>query len=150
MNATYRIVVGVDGSDGGHRALRWAAHEAATRGGTVQAVTAWRWDDETDLPPDDLRRRAEDVQAQEIAAVAPGLPISGQVVEGRPADALTAAARGADLLVLGSHGHSRVWQTVLGSVTQECIRKASCPVVVIPVPELAEAHTTLPAVAPGA
>ena len=27
MNATYLIVVGVDGSDGGHRALRWAAHQ---------------------------------------------------------------------------------------------------------------------------
>lgn len=147
MNATYLIVVGVDGSDGGHRALRWAAHEAASRNGTVQAVTAWRWDDESGLPPEELRRRAEDLQAQEIAALAPGLPVAGQVVEGRPADALTAAARGADLLVLGSHGHSRVWHTVLGSVAEECIRKATCPVVVIPVAEQADRPTTSPAVA---
>ena len=33
MTSTYLIVVGVDGSAGGRRALRWAAHEAATRGG---------------------------------------------------------------------------------------------------------------------
>src|SRR5256885_3729398 len=40
---TYRIVVGFDGSDGGSRALSWAVAEAAERGGTVQAVTAWQW-----------------------------------------------------------------------------------------------------------
>ncbi|MEV1286498.1 hypothetical protein [Micromonospora sp. NPDC049679] len=31
----------------------------------------------------------------------------GHVLEGRPADVLTAAATAADLLVLGSHGHTR-------------------------------------------
>jgi nucleotide-binding universal stress UspA family protein len=46
---------------------------------------------------------------------------------------LTAAARNAGLLVLGSHGHSAVRQTVLGSVSAECIRKATCPVVVLPI-----------------
>src|SRR5436190_531591 len=40
---TYRIVAGLDGSDGGLRALSWAVAEAARRGGTVQAVTAWQW-----------------------------------------------------------------------------------------------------------
>ena len=42
MTGNYLIVVGVDGSDGGRRALDWATREAATRGGTVQAVIAWR------------------------------------------------------------------------------------------------------------
>jgi nucleotide-binding universal stress UspA family protein len=41
---TYRIVVGVDGCDGADRALRWGAHEAERRGGTVQAVIARTWD----------------------------------------------------------------------------------------------------------
>jgi hypothetical protein len=62
------------------------------------------------------------------------LPIAAEVIEGRPADVLAAAGSAADLLVLGSHGHSRVRHTVLGSVSEDCIRKASCPVVVIPVP----------------
>jgi len=55
---------------------------------------------------------------------------------------LTAAARTADLLVLGSHGHSRIRRTALGSVSEECIRRAACPVVVIPVPakQLEPAH----------
>ncbi|HLU32545.1 MAG TPA: universal stress protein [Natronosporangium sp.] len=130
------IVVGVDGSDGGRRALQWAAQEAASRGGTVQAVTAWRWD----VPggglegagEEDPRQRASDILEREVASVGK-VPVACEVREGRPADVLVAAARDADLLVLGSRGHSRVWQAVLGSVTEECVRRATCPVVVIPV-----------------
>ena len=60
--------------------------------------------------------------------------MAAEVIEGRPADVLAGASSAADLLVLGSHGHSRVRHTVLGSVSADCIRKAACPVVVIPVP----------------
>lgn len=160
------IVAGVDGSDGGRRALAWAVREATARGGTVWAVTAWRWD----LPgggldpshrsvgdlgvngragnpevPDiaggggdhgggDAGRVAAELLASEVAALPVDAPVVSRVREGRAADVLGAVARDADLLVLGSHGHSRVWHTVLGSVAEECIRKATCPVVVIPVP----------------
>jgi nucleotide-binding universal stress UspA family protein len=141
---TYHIVVGVDGSEGGRRALAWAVYEAAARAGTVQAVVAWRWDS-PDLPPraathpDQERDRARQVLAEELA-MAPGVhqtrvSVASEVVEGRAADVLTAAAADADLLVLGSHGHSRVRHTVLGSVSEECIRKSPCPVVVIPMVE---------------
>jgi hypothetical protein len=34
MNNSYRIVVGVDDSEGDERVLRWAVHEAARLGGT--------------------------------------------------------------------------------------------------------------------
>jgi nucleotide-binding universal stress UspA family protein len=152
MSANYRIVVGVDGSDGGRRALRWAVGEAATRGGSVQAVNAWRWDG-PDLPPiasspNAERERAEQVLAREVESMRDhaGVTIATQVVEGRPADVLVASARDADLLVLGSHGHSRVRHTVLGSVSEECIRTATCPIVVLPVSAAAPAVDADPAV----
>lgn len=143
MSANYLIVVGVDGSDGGRRALEWAVREAATRGGTVQAVSSWRWDGiETDFvavpTPAQQRDRTAATLDQEIEEVrrstGTSVPVAAEVVEGRAADALSAAAHGADLLVLGSHGHNRLRHTVLGSVSEECVRKATCPVVVIPVP----------------
>ncbi|MEV6815895.1 universal stress protein [Micromonospora sp. NPDC051296] len=150
---TYLIVVGVDGSDGGRRALRWAVQEATERGGTVQAVVAWRWDGldggyMVAPNPIEEEERATDLVAREIAAVTrdgSSAPVAVEVVEGRPADVLSAAARGADLLVLGSHGHGRLRHTVLGSVSEECVRKATCPVVVIPVPAPAPTGTTAPA-----
>ncbi|QSB13202.1 universal stress protein [Natronosporangium hydrolyticum] len=151
--ASYQIVTGVDGSEGGRRALRWAAQQAAERAGEVTAIIAWRWD----LPGGGLpttsataeeepSRAAAELIAQEVNRVQPVVTVRTQVQEGRPGEVLSAAARGADLLVLGSHGHSRVWHTVLGSVAEECIRRSVCPVVVIPMrhpdgPELPEAPT---------
>ena len=38
-----RIVVGVDGSESSKAALRWAIHQARLTGGSVDAVTAWRY-----------------------------------------------------------------------------------------------------------
>jgi nucleotide-binding universal stress UspA family protein len=140
----YRIVVGVDGSDGGRLALRWAIREAATRGGTVQAVTAWQCHDLDPSHADDpaeLREHAERVLADEISALpSAGVVLAAEVVEGRAAPVLCAASRDAALLVLGGHGHSRVWHTVLGSVSEECVRDASCPVVVVPSPRPATAR----------
>jgi nucleotide-binding universal stress UspA family protein len=143
MSSSYLIVVGVDGSEGGRRALDWAAQEAAARDGTVQAIVAWSWDGMEYGPiavtlPENEKHRAAQVLKQEIADLAERrgsyIPVAAEVVEGRPADVLVHAAESADLLVLGSHGHSRVRHTVLGSVSEECIRKACCAVVVIPVP----------------
>lgn len=142
MNGTYRIVVGVDGSDGGDRALRWAVAEAAQRGGTVQAITAWSWA-ATDaallagLGPDAERDRAEGILAHAVTnatAAHADVAVATEAVEGDPAALLTHAARDADLLVLGSHGHSRLFHAVLGSVSEACVRAAVCPVVVVPVP----------------
>ncbi|MEV4536632.1 universal stress protein [Asanoa sp. NPDC049518] len=142
MTNNYLIVVGVDGSDGGRRALDWAANEAARRGGTVQAVIAWRWDgvelDPHTVRPDETRQHAARILEREIAALrarhGASHPVAAEVVEGRPAQVLADAARAGDLLVLGSHGHSRLRHTVLGSVSEEVIRLAPCPVVVVPVP----------------
>jgi nucleotide-binding universal stress UspA family protein len=136
---TGTIVVGVDGSEGGRRALDWAMHEATTRGGTVQAVMSWRWDTEpVAATGESAPERAERVLRDEIAEHMGGVPahagvtVASEAVEGRAADVLVRVSRDADLLVLGSHGHDRVYRTVLGSVAQECVESARCPVVVIP------------------
>lgn len=150
MSTSFHIVVGVDGSEGGRRALQWAVHEAAARGGSVQAVTAWRWDvDDRTVDPEQERERAEQMLAGEVESLRgfdrATVIIATEVVEGRAAEVLSAAARDADLLVLGSHGHSRVRHTVLGSVSEECVSKARCPVVVLPVPRPSPLHTAEPA-----
>jgi nucleotide-binding universal stress UspA family protein len=142
MNGNYHIVVGIDGSQASLRALRWAAHEAKARAGAVQAITAWSWDGTGTVAPmatspTEERERAEHILTTAVTAVAgefPGVSFATDVIEEHPARALTHAARDADLLVIGSHGHSRLHHAVLGSVSEECVRQATCPVVVLPVP----------------
>jgi nucleotide-binding universal stress UspA family protein len=156
MTSTYRIVVGVDGTDGGRRALRWAVREAAARGGTVQAVTTWTKDG-YDLPvsassdPREANERAREILDREVETLGngAGVTIASEVVEGNAAEVLTAVARDADLLVLGSHGHSHVLYTVLGSVSEACVRRATCPVVVIPVETAKARESVEPATALG-
>ncbi len=138
MSLERRIVVGVDGSAAGQRALRWALAEARRRKESILAVIAWRWDTlenldtissaAADEAAATLSRQIDAVPASERVSV----PIVMQVREGRPGDVLTAAARDAELLVIGSHGHSHRLQQVLGSTAEECVRNASCPVVVLP------------------
>ncbi len=140
--STYRIVVGVDGSEDGDRALRWAVGEADRRGGTVQAIIAWSSDGTgravvTKTHPSEERAAAEEKlrrAVEPVSAAHPDVAIASEAVEGRPADALVQAAKDADVLVVGSHGHGRLHHAVVGSVAEECIRAAVCPVVVIPVP----------------
>ena len=65
-----------------------------------------------------------------------GRPIEQHVVPGRPAHELAGLARRtrAGLLVVGTHGR-RGWDRLrLGSVAEEVVREAPCPVLVVPTP----------------
>ncbi len=54
---------------------------------------------------------------------------------GRPVAAILehAASLKADYIVLGTHGHGAVFDLLMGSTTQGVLRKARCPVLVVPV-----------------
>lgn len=58
--------------------------------------------------------------------------LTAELLQGNPPDALCAASDDAQLLVLGSRGHGRMSEAVLGSVVQYCLKNVSCPVVVSP------------------
>jgi len=134
------IVVGVDGSDASVAALRWAVTEAAVTGQEVRAVTAWTYLSPLDPGSDDAHRAQmesrHDAQlndlVRKVAQGHPGVAVRCVIVEDDPAGALLDASRGADLLVLGSHGTGKLLRAFVGSVSTRCLNKASCPVVIIP------------------
>ena len=39
---------------------------------------------------------------------------------------------GADMIILGSHGHGALFHLLIGSVSEGVIRQASCPVIIVP------------------
>jgi nucleotide-binding universal stress UspA family protein len=84
-----------------------------------------------------------DTALEGLRAEFPTATISGQVIRGYAPTVLTKVAVDADLLVLGSHGHGRLHHAVLGSVSEQCVRRATCPVVVVPT-----AMVTAPAAEP--
>ena len=137
-----KIVVGVDGSDHAQRALQWAATEARLRGTALVAVHAWHIPAtaySTFTVPlvdsDALQRAAEDTlraATEAVAARETGVVLERRVVEGPAAQALLTEADDAALLVVGSRGHGGFAGLLLGSVSQQVVHHARCPVVIVP------------------
>jgi nucleotide-binding universal stress UspA family protein len=155
------IVCGIDGSPAGQRALEWALREARRRDCRLRAVTVWSWDgvESSNAPssPAEARRRAQEMQNRVLNTALADLDdrpdVERLVLEGRPSEQLCGAALNAELLVLGSHGHGAVHDTLVGSTSQHAIRRAVCPVVIRPDPrhlerELKRGKTRLRGAAP--
>jgi nucleotide-binding universal stress UspA family protein len=138
------IVVGVDGSDGAHAALRWAVCEAYLRGAKVEAVCAWSFPVPIGFPYAELQGMASvDLHARAEATVATAIEkaladegvevlVQSRVVMSHPVPALLGAAEAADLLVVGTRGRGGLAGVVLGSVSRQCAEHAPCPVVIVP------------------
>lgn len=75
-------------------------------------------------------------------AAALGLTVHVEVVTGRAAQAIIdhAAANGCDLIVMGTHGRTGLSHAILGSVAEQVVRRASCPVLTIRAPEATTAN----------
>ena len=141
------IVVGVDGSDASHEALRWAAEEARLRGARVVAVHAWVFVPPQPLgDPSILAVPAGDLPGQlsaESEAATAALDdsveavlgddssVEKKLIEGDAGEAIVTEAAEADLVVVGSHGRTGLKAALLGSVSRHVVDHAKCPVVVV-------------------
>ncbi len=135
-----RIVVGVDGSPSSIRALEWAIRQARLTGDVIDAIYAWHvatsYGPVVDVP--DYGALGQEIMSKAIAeaqAATSETGASGQirphVVEGHPVQVLLDAARGADLVVVGSRGHGGFSGALLGSVSQNVVHHAPCPVLIM-------------------
>ena len=143
-----KVVAGVDGSFTSWDALRWAATEAQYRGAELKVVHVAFL--RPGMLPQDLPPGEGQMLARMLGEVLVG-PLAGVTasVDPEPAYrhtfgdrgerdepmgvALARAAADADLLVVGSHGYGDVSGLMAGSVTNDCLDQATCPVVIIPV-----------------
>jgi nucleotide-binding universal stress UspA family protein len=130
------ITVGVDGSEGAQRALRWACEEARLRGAVVRVVHAWSYLDQHGGRFDAHYGEADALRVIDDAIVALG--VDGERVEFEqlapndlPARALLDAAAGSDLVVVGARGIGGFKGLLLGSVSQQVAQHAPCPVVIV-------------------
>ena len=137
------IVVGVDDSDASVAALAFAMREAVRRHSTLEAVTAWYFDNPFHLEggeelAEKFEERARQAQDRAITRACEQVEraptVSQSVILGEPpAKVLLRAAEGAAFLVVG-HTQRRplVLDRLLGSTSRDCLRHATGPVVVVP------------------
>ncbi len=132
-----RIGVGLNASAEAHQALALAVALAADCGASlvVRTVVA------ASIPAADLTaydvdwlERSTAVAKQELDEAIEDLAVevSGDVTVGTAVDELIELSRKVDLLVVGSRAWGPVRRTLIGSTAAKLMRKAHCPVLVLP------------------
>jgi nucleotide-binding universal stress UspA family protein len=73
---------------------------------------------------------------RQLAPADAAVPIEYHVAEGEPAAEIVAMAEenGIDLIVVGTHGRRGLERVLMGSVAEQVVRKAPCPVLTVKTP----------------
>jgi nucleotide-binding universal stress UspA family protein len=143
-----RLLCAVDFSDASEQALGFALELGCGMGGQVTVITVLEWlAEEPPLAYPGFNvapyraHLAADAGARLRALVASATgpepcPIDQVVAFGRPYRGIleVAAAKGSDLIVVGAHGRGAVGRALFGSTTQQIVRGAACPVLVVHAP----------------
>ncbi|WP_322778965.1 universal stress protein [Frankia sp. Cas4] len=134
------VAVGVDGSPSSLAALRWAAREATYRDVPLRVVHALAVAS-TPYPDflasvgralvDHANDLLDDALATGLRDAPPQLCVSSEVVVDSAARALLLESTTSQLLVVGARGHGGFAELLLGSVGDQCVQHAVCPVAVI-------------------
>lgn len=126
------VVVAVDGSPSSLQALRQGRRLGEALGKPVAAVSVWH--NPPLVPPSsDLAHDAR-LQLREAVRLVYGdgpNDVDQIVVQGQAADVLQELSPGAELIVLGTRGHSGLAGALLGSVSGQVAAHADCPVMVV-------------------
>ncbi|MFJ9927263.1 universal stress protein [Streptomyces misionensis] len=139
------VLLAVDGSPAGERAVEFAFAEASVRGADLLALHVWNaWSERVPEGPDDQLRIVVDVdrlreEEQRLLDETlspwrtryPGVAVEQRLVRSRIRPALIEASRDAQLVVAGARGRGGFSGLLLGSVSQALLQHAHCPVAVV-------------------
>lgn len=137
------VVVGVDGSEVSQKATEYAFAEAEARGAELVAVHTWmdmqvqaslaglsaaqaEWSE--------VEREQGELLNERLASLVekyPDVKVKKLIARDRPVRALSDAAEGAQLLVVGSHGRGGFKGMLLGSTSRALLQAAPCPMMVV-------------------
>jgi len=128
------VCVGVDGTPSSLDALRFAATYARRRGATLRALYAVGQDSFDGAAPEYGGHSLAETRLHDWVSegLGDGAAVDAAVVRRDPAGALVAASAAARLVVVGSRHRGELASIVLGSVGHTLIRRAACPVVIVP------------------
>lgn len=133
-----RILVAYDGSDGAHAALKQGVALAKALGADLAAILV-----EEHLPHyaasiSEVKAAKEEIddhfrtlakQAHDVAWLS-GIDMETVVRQGHEVETIVNAAKDGqyDLLIIGYHGHSKIYGRIMGSTAQSIVRLAPCSV----------------------
>ena len=150
MPKLHKILVPVDYSESSRIALEYAVFLGGKVGALVRALHV------LEVPPhvgkntivktnhgeqklsEMLRDEAVSNSEKFVAEFAPAAgKLECELVEGHPAKTILKVAdeQGFDMIVMGTHGRTGLARLIMGSVAEQVVRTAKCPVVTVCKPE---------------
>lgn len=89
---------------------------------------------------EEIEKRAEeslDERVQQLKKSLPDINVRLVIEHGEPHDATLECAKNekADMIVMGTHGHTGITHALLGSSAEKVVRLSSCPVLTVRTPE---------------
>ncbi|WP_144121075.1 universal stress protein [Catellatospora sichuanensis] len=137
-NRTGPVVLGVDGSPGAAGAVAAAFAEADQRRCELLAVRVWH-EPQTGIPPVPESYASELADERDLIDTAcgscrqrhPDVPVRQEVRAGPVARTLVDLSGQAQLVVVGARGRGGFAGLLLGSVSQQLLHHAACPVLVV-------------------
>lgn len=137
MSCYHRILVAVDGSADASAALRHAVDLARDQHALMTLLTVAP-PQQTPVgaaasAPPDLHQFHEKLLREATDSIPADISVTTRLERGNPAETiLRIAAEGEhDLVVMGSHGHSRVHRALLGSVSERVLKASRIPVLLM-------------------
>ncbi len=137
-----KVLCPVDYSVCSQEAFKYAAHIARTESAKlylVHVIDVRSFGHESPLdsdvpkPSEDAIRRIKEDLTKKAADEVEGVEIESVVVVGVPVKVILSVAeeRKVDMIVMGTHGRTGIPHMIIGSVAENVVRKAPCPVLTI-------------------
>jgi len=140
VDSARKVLLATDGSETSAHAARAIAARPWPEGSEFRVISiAEPWAIKSSRLRHD-KTPQEAVSSSEQLLGSAGLKVTGEVLPGKPKEAILEDAQkwSADLIVVGSHGRRGVKRFLLGSVSEAVAMNAHCSVVVVRVPRKTE------------
>lgn len=137
MSIYRHILVALDGSADSKTALRHAVLLARDQNAKLTLMTVVPHTPTPVgpgvAPPPETDESHNEIIKQALAEIPNDIGVTTRLEHGEIADTILklVASETYDLLVMGSHGHSRVHRALLGSVSERVLHKAAIPVLML-------------------
>lgn len=143
-----RMLAAYDGSPSAVAALTWAAKNAPLLNLEIEVVNVWEYAESAldvagvglgsagFVGESDPSVWSDRILSDGISLVFEGKADGVKVtsVEGGTVRTLVELSKSAELLVMGSRGHGKLADLLLGSISESCTAKSNCPVVIVHAP----------------
>lgn len=137
MSCYHDILVAIDGSRDAEAALRHAVALARDQHARLTLVTVAPLQGQAvgvgSAAPPDLHDVHERILRKATSSLPGDVGVTTRIERGDPAEALLhlLGEDRHDLVVMGSHGHSRMHRALIGSVSEKVLRSSRVPVLLI-------------------